>query len=606
MFIKSKKLRCNLDRIFNEFWLSGYCFIIPYLFLYLLFKILNLKLFILTNIFIVLHILNFSGFCFFIFRNFHQDKIRDYLFWLILFLVFWIPGAYLEFPSDPWEHFRRIFSWQSYDLLLDNGSVAHKFTYFWGWTLMFNVQPIHRRIALDLYSAFWQLLLAYQFYRLALKLGTSKSWARVQVIGTICLFGSNVFGFYRYFALSSTPLSYIAYLGSLNAAIDIAEGKIRQIGMLCLSIPLIYYNHAQGLLLLAVSTIALSLYYVTRQRRIRSLLSKGFLLAFPISYIIGAWLVQHPQLVEGVIPIKNWMQEPTYLSRLGTVKAWDINLSHFETLGVHGVCSLIFSVIFYSRYKLISFLTLTPYVLFQFPPFVFVLLRVIGNYDHGYVTFRLLLAFPTSFMLVLGLRDTLKRLSQKFLPRSRNNSAILAITLSIILMISSIPMFPYRGRLWFQIYQPPVALSLANLDRTAQWLSANYSKNLDCALIADGTTNFMVVTHFSNTIPTLWGQLPHRTLFFSLDRTLQLTNGEALLSFMQQKNICSLMVVIPKKMNPLPLSTVGKLSGHWHAGVVRENLSVTHDLQNAADFLQTQGWTKTFVPPAYWLYQIPK
>jgi hypothetical protein len=31
--------------------------------------------------------------------------------WIGLALLFWIPGVYLEFPADPWQHYARLNEW---------------------------------------------------------------------------------------------------------------------------------------------------------------------------------------------------------------------------------------------------------------------------------------------------------------------------------------------------------------------------------------------------------------------------------------------------------------------------------------------------------------
>src|SRR6266536_2166570 len=218
------RFREKLNILSTALFSNGWFFIVPYLILYLCFKYLNLPVVSLKTIFIFLHVCNSLLFLNYLYTTYKKSEVLDYIFWIGLILLFLIPGAYLEFPSDPWEHFRRIYAWQGYTFVGEN-PLNYKFTYFWGWTFLYGVQPLYRRTALGFYSAFWQLLLAYQFYLLALRLGFSKSWVRIQVLATICLFGTNVFSFYRYYALSSTALAYIAYLAALILLMNFLDGK---------------------------------------------------------------------------------------------------------------------------------------------------------------------------------------------------------------------------------------------------------------------------------------------------------------------------------------------------------------------------------------------
>ncbi|MBD0300883.1 MAG: hypothetical protein ICV85_01530, partial [Tolypothrix sp. T3-bin4] len=163
---------------------DGWFFFVPYLFFYFSFKIFHLKVTYLQPIFIALHISNILIFIASIYSFYKKDNsFNKLLFWAFIILLFLLPGAYLEFPSDAWAHFARIFVWQT-STFIDDNPTNYKFAYFWGWTFMAEVEPLGRRTALNLYSTFWQFLLAYQFYLFALRVGFSDSWAKVQVLGT--------------------------------------------------------------------------------------------------------------------------------------------------------------------------------------------------------------------------------------------------------------------------------------------------------------------------------------------------------------------------------------------------------------------------------------
>src|ERR1022692_4405189 len=55
--------------------------------------------------------------------------------WLLLAFVFFIPGVYLEWPSDSWEHFRRITEWATHDLV-GGHSAGYKSLYFFAYSFV--------------------------------------------------------------------------------------------------------------------------------------------------------------------------------------------------------------------------------------------------------------------------------------------------------------------------------------------------------------------------------------------------------------------------------------------------------------------------------------
>src|SRR5690606_20167885 len=54
--------------------------------------------------------------------------------WALLALIFYIPGIYLEWPSDPWEHLRRINEWHAHSTVIEHSSWK-KSSYFLPYSL---------------------------------------------------------------------------------------------------------------------------------------------------------------------------------------------------------------------------------------------------------------------------------------------------------------------------------------------------------------------------------------------------------------------------------------------------------------------------------------
>src|SRR5262249_35245236 len=119
--------------------------------------------------------------------------------------------------------------------------------------------PLGGRVAgLAVYGAFWEVLLAHAFYRLARALGFSRGWSAVQVVGTVAFFGTNLFSFYRYYSLASTPLASLAYLHGLRQWVRVDRPPAsRSLVPTAAAAVVAWANHEQELLFLLIVVPAL-------------------------------------------------------------------------------------------------------------------------------------------------------------------------------------------------------------------------------------------------------------------------------------------------------------------------------------------------------------
>lgn len=131
--------------------------------------------------------------------------------WLCLALLFYIPGIYLEWPSDPWEHLRRINEWHILDHVTDHSSWK-KSSYFLPYSLTGHVTGLTQLSWLNFYYTGVCLLLSWQYYRLARAVGLGERASFIFVLLNAVTFGNNIFSFYRYYGLSS---SIFAQLGAV-------------------------------------------------------------------------------------------------------------------------------------------------------------------------------------------------------------------------------------------------------------------------------------------------------------------------------------------------------------------------------------------------------
>lgn len=131
--------------------------------------------------------------------------------WLLLALLFYLPGVYLEWPADPWEHLRRINEWRILDTVGAHSSWM-KSSYFIPYSLLSWCIGLRQLFWLDFYYTGICLLLCWQYYRFSRACGLGERASMVFVIIQALLFGNNIFSFYRYYGISS---SIYAQLGAV-------------------------------------------------------------------------------------------------------------------------------------------------------------------------------------------------------------------------------------------------------------------------------------------------------------------------------------------------------------------------------------------------------
>lgn len=144
--------------------------------------------------------------------------------WFCLALLFYIPGVYLEWPSDPWEHLRRINEWQTQSEIVTHSSWL-KFGYVLPFTLVRNASVPTEIGRLNGYVTFVSLLLSWQYYRLARAAGLEHRTALFFVFLHAVTFGNNAFSFHRYYGLSSSVLAQIGAVALTRTAIEVLIPK---------------------------------------------------------------------------------------------------------------------------------------------------------------------------------------------------------------------------------------------------------------------------------------------------------------------------------------------------------------------------------------------
>jgi hypothetical protein len=528
---------------------------------------------------------------------------EDVLFWGGLFIAFLLPGTYLEYPSDAWAHFFRLTSWDT-TAFISQANTPWKFAYFWGWSFLTWVPMEEKVRALGFYAAFWQWLLAIQVYRWMRGLGQGRAEAWLQVIGFFGLCGTNVFNF-RYYALSSTPLAYIAYIEAFLAFSSwLGRHQRKEVLRIGAMLPLMGFNHPQALLYFGLSGAVLlfvSLHegWDRKRRRQVYVAGVGLGLASVLSGVI--WVHYFPWWYDHV-GVGN-------VTFFGSLKIWSLGSSHWETFGIHGALALIVAVLTIRRDLRLSLLTLASTAFVLFPPSAAIFARLVVDF---YITYRAHFAFPLSVILVhYGYQAGARFIGPPAAecPPSRRRSSALAwgIGAALLVVVSIPPYPPYRGRMFFQFYQPDPALELRPQLETALWLRDHRKSLAGAQLFTDPMTGEALKAYLGQDrwVRNFGYDRLEGSDFVSLEHE-ELDSVEKMRRTFRRAGINAILVPDWSLVPPAVPSRIAALSGHWNDGLTNLRVLVTDRLtRNCEQLAAADGWSRTRVPPYYWLYEAP-
>lgn len=317
--------------------------------------------------------------------------------WALIALVILIPGAYLEFPSDPWQHLSRINEWGWLQRITEH-SAWYKSGSFLAYSLVCCANGVgQQRTYIELYFVGSALLLLWQYFRLAIDSGIPRRWALLFVIITLLTFGNSVFSFYRYYGISTTLIGQIAAVALVREGLrffrfagDTADWSTKRSVLVftakcvCL-LALAAANHVQavGLGLIGITMIAICRLVSDRRVSVQCLLAVYVLL----NTLTIAFVPKHP-LVESVYRNEGWLS-PWYGFAVLSPKSAALARAT-EVLGdfgwVNAVCGLLLLLL--RRKTVIGWLTVGPFIALVFPfPALFFANALAGSssLEHGYV-----------------------------------------------------------------------------------------------------------------------------------------------------------------------------------------------------------------------------
>lgn len=466
----------------SEYFRSGWAFFVPYLVAYLLYAATGWPVQTrpdgavpsLTRVFAVLHVAHLAG-AVFVFGRRPSDWFgwRTVLAWIGIALVFAIPGIYLEWPADPWEHLRRINAWAAHENVTAHSAWA-KSGYYFQYTLVGMWEGLSQRAALTAYYVAINVLLAWQYYRLARAVGLNESTAFVFVALTTVTLGNNVFSFYRYYGLSPSILAQIGAVALTRVAAEWISGLSPRppesaggpapsarflLPTACLGL-LTGFNHVQGLGFAALGLMAALAWRLVAWRRVAGVwLVLGAVLA---SLAVAAWLPRHPAIDTSFRP-QGWLTS-WYGFDLFSATSPAFARSA-QILGLFGLVNLAAGIwLVLRRNHLVGWITLMPVLALLLPCFSLPLAHLLAtrSTDPGAILpfHRVLLAIPAGLALVTCCSV---RSAEKETGRWRPTAPLLAAAAALTLIWPGYS----AHRVWHSLHSTSADLELRHI--TGVW-----------------------------------------------------------------------------------------------------------------------------------------
>jgi hypothetical protein len=353
------------------------------------------------------------------------ERLLAFLPWILLALLFLIPGTYLEFPSDPWEHLGRITRWADQNTI----QTSYKnFGYSIPYTLIGGLSGNFQLFCLNIYYAGACLLLCWQYFRLGRAAGLGPSSAFIFVLFQALFLGNSSFSFYRYYGIASTLFSQIAAVAVIRVGLEIFRPKAieRPIRGLELETPLsislfpglrlpsvfsvllsfgclgalIFVDHIQGLAIAALGFAATAVWRLIAWRR--SMIGWLAVAAFGASVLAVRCFPRDPAIDHIYRP--GGLLTPWYGFNLLSLHSTAAD-GMMQILGLFGLINLFFGVALIARNHVVGWITVLPVAVLCLPcvaiPFSQAVAQTNGSVN--IIIFqRLLLAVPAGLALVVS------------------------------------------------------------------------------------------------------------------------------------------------------------------------------------------------------------
>ena len=489
--------------------------------------------------------------------------------WILLGLLIWIPGVYLEFPSDPIAHLGRIVEWSQMGQVAEYSGWL-KTSYFLAYTIASPVPHVTFETLLRFYYTGMCLLLSWQYYRLALemKLGAPAAFffSALQLI----VYGNGGFSYHRYYGLSSTIVSQIASVAVLRIVLhQLTETRwtadfSRALPALFSLLMIVVFNHIQGLLISAVGLAALCLWWISRHHR-TALITLG----------LGATLGSVVLLAQGSFtPTKSLtiLHEAGWLNAAGGFNLFESSspARHraLELIGTFGLGSSFLALLMFRRNHPGAWLMIVPLALLAVPitasPLALYLMGEGPSFmfsfhgrglDHLSVFSRELFAMPLALPFAWLFSELLQHPY-----RARLAPLIPLTTIGVLLVLPGIPTSAYNhARLWHALACTPADLDLKPIRQSVGLVREITNQGDEKKIVGGGGIIYLLGQMGAKAIPYSRRLILH-------PQTVAPTEDQQLVEayFNNYWPIREFLVVLPSpSLFFSPASQAAQLSHHW-------------------------------------------
>ena len=329
----------------------------------------------------------------------------------------------MEFPADPWQHYGRVNEWSWLHSVTEHSSWK-KSSFFLAYSFIGTITPPILQLKwFDVYYTASCILLCWQYYRLARIVGLGERASFIFVIIQALTFGNNVFGFYRYYGMSSSLFAQLGAVALTRLTIDLAQAGQKGNGPTSDRKPpfiplfppartLLMYtaaatalvaltalNHVQGLGIAALGIAAVAVWFMIEWRR--SMLGWLTLATLLLGVASVLWYPRHPSLDQVFRP-QGW------LTSWYGLNLFDPNSMAFSRgislLGASGILSCLGGILLLRRNDVVGWLSIIPMIAMISPWCTIPLTNMIAAGEHGpdyIITFsRLFLTIPSGLSII--------------------------------------------------------------------------------------------------------------------------------------------------------------------------------------------------------------
>ncbi len=364
--------------------------------------------------------------------------------------LFALPGTYLEWPADPWEHWRRTTEWEVHPTLGEH-SARYKAFYFLTYSILG-----HYVISPNLFSLASSIaccLVAWQYYRLGVACGLSRRESQLFVAVNILASGVSIFSAYRYYSASTSLYAQVAAVAILRIIIEriTSPNKDTRTSRLlsnALSISLlaaiIAFNHVQGFAIAGLSIMAALLWKLTDSPKRAIVAGAGLVFMSALALLLTA------QYRDATPQLKGWLAWWG-----GFDLGWDSPAGKriYTTLGAFGIIEIFCACWLAKRREITGWLVAGPFLLLLLPIVAIPVVTTIAssNSDDLAAVGRLLFAIPVGMSIVRAGAIALRKM-----PSLTPIFIILPLALVVTIPQSS----PYFNRSWNLLVVPPADLRM--------------------------------------------------------------------------------------------------------------------------------------------------